>query len=126
MSNKEQLLSLVRKRWAETVAWSFRLEALYLRIEKARKELREYRPLWDEAVAELAADERATQDYARQSQQYITLSIDEFSNEEQEEITVLLQSGVALVRRLREKFEQLRPADEQRIGARKAAAAVCR
>ena len=74
----------------------------------------------------LAADERATQDYAGQSQRYAVFSIDEFSNEEQEEITVLLQSGVALVRRLREKFEQLRPADEQRIGARKAAAAVCR
>ena len=110
MSNKEELLSLVRERYAETVAWSYRLEDLYSRIETARKELREYKPLWDQAEAELAADERATQDYARQSQPYAALSIDEFSNEEQEEITVLLQTGLELVRRLRKRFDQVRQA----------------
>jgi hypothetical protein len=110
MSNKEHLLSLVRQRYAETVAWSYRLEYLHSCMETARKEPREYKPLWDQAEAELAADERATQEYARQSQPYVTLSIDEFSNEEQEEITVLLKTGVELVRRLREKFDQVRHA----------------
>ena len=113
MSNKEQLLTLVRKRYAETVAWNAHLAELYSRMEAhaAKKKSREYKQLLDQAEAELAAGERSTQEYARQSQP-LSLSIDEFSNEEQEEITALLQSGVELVRRLCEKFEQVRQVEK--------------
>jgi hypothetical protein len=111
MSNKEQLLTLVRKRYAETFASSYRLAELYSRMEThaAKEESRKYKQVLDQAGAELAADERATQEDARQSEP-LSLSIDEFSNEEQEEITVLLQTGLVLVRRSREKFDQVQQA----------------